>query len=1105
MKVDNMKKNEQQSDVNGWPIKLHMIQLILFSLIWIIPSASAQSSNDEGIFSGNLIYVAYILVIAITVLAILVIISSINRHSKRMMNQGKRIGEVLALKKIEEQAKSEEEMDSASKEDIDYSVVIDDMGEYAESLTGGDKDADRPVVQNINKYVTGYKYLKPPNVATLSFTKRFDEYEVSLELPQEKKGASKISEFIGFKDDVRESIKDEFQNLANFNNSMVGLGDSGAMAQVSYTQYTDLGKKLLSTFVPQTIQNHLRTIEDPVIIESNDGEILWESIHDGENFLCLDVPLGRILKTKEEARINDYSRGKTLNFLLIANPTDDLEQTEREVNYIESFLKKKVNITKMLGGEASKENILEALKMGTYDVIHFAGHADSESAGEDASLITSTGKLYSSEIKNAINGRPYVYLNACGSGKEEIKETKDYTEISDTEGLGSAFILGGAIGFMGAFWRLPDKSAAEFSVQFYKGLIENKKVGEACRQARLELQKIYPYDITWAAFLQYGDPVQRIREKSEDTELEIVEEDEMETERKKEKERVEKELKEMDPAKKKEIYQGWVLGGLKHIQNKKFEDAISSFDMAIGVDPERYNAWHLTGNALRGLQRFKESLECYEKAIERRPDAGEIWYDKAIVLGSMGKFNEAIESKKIAEKLQAGKEKELLKKANNLMAQDGMEDAIQIYNSILKSIPRFPEAWYQKGVAHMGLGDYSKASKCFEKAIGLSKRFSLPLIKMGDISFHNNEHRKALFYYNDALAINPVSENLLMKKGNALFELKKYDKALESYDTVLGIDKNNAEALLKKAPILDIYNEKEEELDCYNQVIRLNPGNIEAWYQKYRLLKELGKKEGEIITCIQKLIESDIKDNLKLFDIEQYLDELDDLDEEKLQLYDKYLQVSPQTARLWLKKAKILDEQGKKEEALQNYLKCVELEGKNEEVLLNTARIYTDLDREKEALEMYNILININPRNIEALKSKAQIMENLNMKGEALKCYRKIWEIDKNNIENLRKLNEGAIALKMYKTALGTVNILLKMYPGDITYKKNKLVILNEMGKFSGVLKLGVEVLKQYPDDPNLHEIYAHALMKTGRDEESLKHWERVIELETIAEIEKQL
>ncbi|UCE74139.1 MAG: tetratricopeptide repeat protein [Methanomassiliicoccales archaeon] len=1098
MQENNRDKYENSKN---WPIRFYLIQFILILLLLTFPMAIAQSNAGDNASSGNLIYIAYIMVIVITAFAILIIIFTIRKHSKKMVDRGKKIGELMAKKKFEKQAESGEEGELTVKDDIDYSAIIDDMSEYYESLAGSSKDADRPVVQNINKYVTGYKYLKPPDVATLSLTKRFDEYEVSLELPQEKKGASKISEFIGFKDEERDSIKDEFQNVASFNNMMAGLSDGGGMGEIAYTQLTDLGKKLLSTFVPPTVQNHLREIKDPIIIESNDGEILWESIYNGENFLCLDVPIGRILKTKEEARVNEYTRGKVLNFLLIANPTGDLENTEREVNYIESILKKKVNITKLVKTDASKENILQALSDGEYDVIHYAGHADSESAGEDAALISSSGKLYSSEIKASLNGRPYVYLNACGSGREEIIETKDYSQISDTEGLGSAFILGGAIGFMGAFWPVPDKSAAEFSVQFYTGLIENKKVGEACRQARMELQKIYPHDITWAAFLQYGDPAQRIREKSEDMELEIVGKDELEGEKKKEKERKE-ELKISDPKKRKELYQGWILGGLQHLKNKDYEDAISSFDMAIGVDSERYNAWHLTGNALRGLQRFKEALECYEKAIERKPDASEIWHDKAVALGSMGKFEEAIECKSLAQKLEAGKERELLKRANDFMAQDAVEDAINIYNKILKTMPKFPEAWYQKGVAHMELEDYSKAVKCFANAIRLSKRFSLPYIKMGDILYHNNQFEKALSNYNDALAINPGKENLLMKKGSTLFELKKFNKALECYNTVLDMDKNNAEAWLKKAPIHDIFNEKEQALKCYDNVMKLNPDNIEAWHQKLRLLRELGGEEKEIIKCVQKLIDSDIDDETILFEVEEQLEELDGLEEEKIQWYDKYLQVSPQTARLWLKKARILDEQGKKEDALKIYLKCSELEETNEPALLSTARIYKDLHQEQDALKMYEQAKKINPDNIETLKSLAQIMEDQNRIEEAFRYFVKIGELDSNDVENLQKLNNAAITLRKYSLALRFLNILIKKDPKNINYMKDKFIVLNELEKYQGIIEIGIDVLKNNPDDSSLWEIYANALTKMGREEESLKCWERVIELETKNEAE---
>ena len=644
---------------------------------------------------------AYILGISVIILSVLIIrlmIKYYNRsHFKAGLDTGKKVGKEEQRLEFEqelaEKEGKEEKLEEETKKDIDYDMELDDIDKYSGTL--GDEDKDQPIVQNINKFVTGYKFLKPPDVAVLSLTKRFDEYEVSIDLPEERKGASKISEFISFDEKIRKEIQEDFDSTSQLNNSMVGMPNMGGMGPIITSRLDSLGNKISEIFIPDNIMKNLQTIKDPIIIESNDGEILWETIHDGNNFIALEHPIGRVLKTKEEARVNEFERGEKLKFLMICNPTGDLESTEKEVNYIESILKQKVIIEKLVREKATRENILKALESGQYDVIHYAGHADSESEGQ-AALLASDGKIFSSEIKKALMGRPYVYLNACGSGKESMDESKDATQVSDTEGLASAFILGGAIGFMGAMWRLPDKSAAEFSVSFYDGLIDNLKVGEACRQARLTIRKQNPADITWAAFLQYGDPVQRLREKKtekdkevgtdddveEDAEIEVVDEDDYEkaleeegedTEAEKEKE---PELTEEERLKQ---YQGWLMGGLEHLKNKKFEDAITAFDSAIGLDPERYNAWHLTGNALRELRRYNEALECYDNALERDATIDEIWYDKALALGAIGRFDEALDCKKTVETLEIGRVKEWLRKANELMARDGVREAIKIY------------------------------------------------------------------------------------------------------------------------------------------------------------------------------------------------------------------------------------------------------------------------------------------------------------------------------------------------------------------------------------------------------------------------------------------
>jgi CHAT domain-containing protein len=47
-------------------------------------------------------------------------------------------------------------------------------------------------------------------------------------------------------------------------------------------------------------------------------------------------------------------------------------------------------------------------------------------------------------------------------------------------------------------------------VEFYTKVLEGHMIGEAMRQARCQIREKYPTQITWAAFILYGDPTFRL-------------------------------------------------------------------------------------------------------------------------------------------------------------------------------------------------------------------------------------------------------------------------------------------------------------------------------------------------------------------------------------------------------------------------------------------------------------------------------------------------------------------------------------------------------------------------------------------------------------------
>jgi CHAT domain-containing protein len=81
---------------------------------------------------------------------------------------------------------------------------------------------------------------------------------------------------------------------------------------------------------------------------------------------------------------------------------------------------------------------------------------------------------------------------------------------SDTEGLASSFVLGGALSIIGSSWPLPDISAGILASDFYKNVLTGDTVGAALHKARMHLKNERPEDINWMAFILYGDPTLKL-------------------------------------------------------------------------------------------------------------------------------------------------------------------------------------------------------------------------------------------------------------------------------------------------------------------------------------------------------------------------------------------------------------------------------------------------------------------------------------------------------------------------------------------------------------------------------------------------------------------
>lgn len=121
--------------------------------------------------------------------------------------------------------------------------------------------------------------------------------------------------------------------------------------------------------------------------------------------------------------------------------------------------------------------------------------------------------------------------------------------------------------------------------------------------------------------------------------------------------------------------------------------------------------------------------------------------------------SQTINSTFVSEKIQEG---------NLLINKSKYDDAIKLYDQVLKIDPTSVEALNGKGLAFNKLGKYEEALTWFDKA----------------------------------LKIDPNFVNALYNKGGALAELGKYDEAAKWTNKALEIDKTNQNASNSKSSLL---------------------------------------------------------------------------------------------------------------------------------------------------------------------------------------------------------------------------------------------------------------------------------------------------------------
>jgi tetratricopeptide (TPR) repeat protein len=237
----------------------------------------------------------------------------------------------------------------------------------------------------------------------------------------------------------------------------------------------------------------------------------WETCHDGDGFLFERFRIGRQVITGQLIPEPHVARAPHagLRVLVIADPAEDLPQAAVEGERLCTLLDDVpgVTVTLLAGRSVRRIPLLAALQ--EHDVVHFAGHShfDTRDPAQSGWRLAD-GVLTAADLAKLRPPPFLVFSNSCEAGASAAWK-RDAGFDGHVWGIGSAFLLAGVPNYVGTFWVVHDDESLTFATAYYRCLAAGGSLGEALAEARTAVTMSHGRSLTWASYLQYGDPSAR--------------------------------------------------------------------------------------------------------------------------------------------------------------------------------------------------------------------------------------------------------------------------------------------------------------------------------------------------------------------------------------------------------------------------------------------------------------------------------------------------------------------------------------------------------------------------------------------------------------------
>jgi tetratricopeptide (TPR) repeat protein len=361
-----------------------------------------------------------------------------------------------------------------------------------------------------------------------------------------------------------------------------------------------------------------------------------------------------------------------------------------------------------------------------------------------------------------------------------------------------------------------------------------------------------------------------------------------------------------------------------------------------------------------------------------------------------------------------------------------------------------------------------------------------------------------------------------IKEGDNAFNETHYYAAIDAYEEAIRIDPNNIEAWVGKGSAYSVAREPDKAIEAYETAIQLDPTCYKCWNNKGLVFLNQGSKELDMntddkgiskfeaaIDAFEEAIRVNSRNNIAWLNKGKALQYLSKYDA-AIEAYDEAITLDPTDPVAWGDKGSALREQSKYNETIEAFNEAIRLDpsykdylgiyGPDDEVRHYFEQAERTAEQAKKALVLasYDEAIKQDPKNITAWFSKARTLLEWGQFKNATEVYDAASKSGCTNVtvwikegRYIAQIGQGYSNSKFHceesiRCFDRAIKILEKS-PNNATTWNNKGVALEYQAETDAF---------SYARETDSEKYIAHARYRTDKREQSLKSFEKAINLD---------